>query len=47
MAKTKYQTIDTRTVEGIEKAEKLLNAGWKIGSVGFTTIQLWKKEEKK
>lgn len=47
MAKTKYQTIDTRNVEGIEKAEKLLNEDWKIGSVGFTTIQLWKKEEKK
>jgi hypothetical protein len=46
MAKVKYQTIDTRTVEGITKAEKLLNEDWKIGAVGFTTIQLWKKEEK-
>lgn len=43
MAKVKYQTVDTQTLEGLIKAEKLFNNGWKIGSVGFTTIQFWQK----
>jgi len=41
--KLKYQTVDTRTLDGIKKAEKLKANGWKIGSVGFTTIQFYKE----
>ena len=33
-----YKRIDTRTVEGIEKAEKLQAQGWKVVNVGFGSI---------
>lgn len=45
MAKFKYQTITIRTVDDLEKAEKLTEKGWKVELVGFETIQLFKKEE--
>ena len=41
--KTKYLTIDLRTMKGIEDAEMLLEEGWTIGSIGFYTIQFWKR----
>ena len=41
--KIKYKTVDTRTIAGLEKAERLLANGWIIGSVGFDTIQFYKK----
>lgn len=44
MAKIKYRTISTNTISEIEVAEKMLERGWIIGSVGLFTIQLYKKE---
>lgn len=43
--KTKYKTVDTSTMTGIKQAEALHSSGWKMGSVGFYTIQFYKKEE--
>ena len=40
--KAKYKTIDLRTIKGIKQAELLKSKGWKVGSVGFDTIQLYK-----
>ena len=41
--KIKYKTINTRTINGLETAERLLADGWIIGSVGFWTIQFYKE----
>jgi hypothetical protein len=41
--KIKYVTIDTRTVAGLKKAEALKAKGWVVGSVGLTTVQMYKK----
>ena len=41
--KLKYKTIDTRTVKGLRQAERLKAKGWKVASVGFHTIMLYKK----
>ncbi len=30
-----FKAVNLSTIEGIEKAEKLVNAGWKTGSVGL------------
>jgi len=45
--KINYRTIDTSTLRGLVLAERLQDRGWKIGSVGFSTVQLYleKKEE--
>lgn len=40
--KAKYTTIDLRTKKGFRKAEDLKSKGWKIVSVGFSTIQMIK-----
>ncbi len=42
--KIKYITIDTRTIEGLKKAEALKEKGWIVGSVGLNTIQMYKKQ---
>jgi len=40
--KVKHKTIDVSTIKGLKEAEKLKNKGWKIGSVGLFTVQLWR-----
>jgi len=40
--KLQYRTVDLRTLKGIKLAERLKANGWKIGSVGFYTLQLYK-----
>jgi len=45
MAKTKYKTVDLRTTKGFKQAERLKASGWTVGSVGFHTVQLHKKDE--
>ena len=39
----KYITVDTRTIKGIKKAERLKEKNWIIGSVGLWRIQFYKK----
>jgi len=39
----KYKSINTRTLTGLKKAERLKKQGWKIVSVGFETI-IFEKE---
>lgn len=39
----KYKTVDTRTLKGLEEAERLHANGWKIGSSGLDTIQFYKE----
>ena len=41
--KIKYKTIDISTQKGLHQAVILRSKGWKIGSTGFITIQLYKK----
>lgn len=36
----KFKTIDLRSIDGIQQAERLKRLGWNIISVGFTTIIL-------
>ena len=43
--KTKYIVIDLRNENGFRKGERLQRENWKIGSVGFSTIQIYKKGE--
>ena len=38
-----YRTINTRTIQGIQQAERLQRLGWTIGSEGFETIQFWRQ----
>ena len=45
--KTKYITIDLRTIKGFEKAERLQQQGWKIINVGWDDIQMFKEKDKK
>lgn len=40
--KIKYITVDTRTLKGLKRAERLKYNGWTVGSVGFYTIQFYK-----
>ena len=42
--KIKYKTIDLRSEKGFKEAEKLKVQGWKIGSIGFNTIQMYKEK---
>ncbi len=44
--KIKYKTVDTRSKKGLRKLEALQRKGWKIGSVGFYTIQFYKEVAK-
>ena len=46
VAKTEYRTIDLRTLEGFRQAELLVEEGWKVGSVGFHTVQLYRRTER-
>jgi hypothetical protein len=41
--KIKYKTLDLRFEENFDKAERLQARGWKIGSAGLYTIQLYKE----
>lgn len=43
--KAKYITVDLRTIRGFRKAENLKSKGWKITSVGFSTIQLMRSNK--
>lgn len=43
----KYQTVDTRTIKGLKKAERLKRNGWTVGSVGLWVIEFYKPIEKK
>lgn len=43
----KYKTVDTSTVEGLKRAERLVARGWKIISVGFWQLILEKEVKKK
>ena len=47
MAKITYKTIDTRTLDGLKKAERLHARGWAMVSVGLFKIQFYRKEETK
>lgn len=38
-----YQTADTSTIEGLEKAERLHLTGWKIIRTGLFLIQFERK----
>lgn len=42
--KFKYKTVSTRTLKGLKQAERLKNNGWKIGAVGWESIDFWKPE---
>ena len=44
--KVKYKTVDIRTVKGIEKAESLKAAGWKVNTHSPDTIQFYKENKK-
>jgi len=41
-----YKTIDLRSEKGFKEAEKLQKQGWKTGSVGLYTIQMYKDASK-
>jgi hypothetical protein len=43
--KIKYKTVDTRTLKGLKEAERLKMNNWEVGSIGFFTIQFYKKEK--
>ena len=43
--KIKYKTVDTSTLKGLEKAERLKNNGWTIFSVGLFIIKFYKQGE--
>ena len=43
--KVKYKRIDTWTLEGLKKAERLKAAGWVAYSAGFGVIDFYKKKE--
>jgi hypothetical protein len=42
-SKLEYRTINVRTLRGLKEAERLKAQGWTIGSVGFETIQFYKR----
>lgn len=42
-----YKTVNIRTLKGLRKAERLKEKGWKIGSVGFETIQFYRNKNLK
>lgn len=39
----KYKTFDLRKEKNFIRAEKLKEKGWKIGSIGFNTIELFEE----
>lgn len=39
----KYRIVDISTLKGLKRAEWYKAHGWIIGSVGFNTIQFYKK----
>lgn len=41
--KTEYRTVDTSTLEGLKKAERLKARGWTIARVGLFIIQFYRK----
>jgi hypothetical protein len=41
---TEYRTVDTRTVKGLEIAEKLRREGWSMGRVGPFTTQFYRRK---
>ena len=41
-----YILIDIRTIKGMDTAERLKRQGWKIISVGFTSLQFERKKSK-
>ena len=43
---TKYRRVDTSTLEGLKKAERLHRNGWKMDSVGLFIILFSKRKEK-
>ena len=40
----KYKTVDTTTLKGLKRAERLHAYGWKMIRVGLFSIQFEKKE---
>ena len=38
----KWKTVDTQTLRGLRRAERLKASGWEIDLVGFWTIQFYK-----
>jgi hypothetical protein len=44
--KTRYASVDTSTLKGLKKAERLHAQGWKIIRVGLFIIQFTKAEVK-
>jgi len=45
--KTKYETVSLRKADGFKRAEELQGKGWKVGSCGFDTVQLYFGAEEK
>jgi hypothetical protein len=41
----RYRTVDLRSERGFTESESLQKRGWKIGSVGFNTIQFFKRDK--
>ena len=39
-----YKTVDTRTLKGVREAERLKRQGWTQGSVGFHTIEYYRRK---
>jgi hypothetical protein len=40
-----YKTVSTRTLAGLEEAERLQTAGWKIINNGFYSVQFMREKE--
>jgi len=38
-----YRTIDTSTLKGLKRAERLQARGWTIGRVGLFLVQFYRK----
>ena len=41
-----FRLIKTDTIKGIEKAEWYQARGWRIATVGFNTVQLFRSKNK-
>ena len=41
--RTKYRTVDTSTLKGLQLAERLHTNGWKTARVGLFLIWFYKK----
>lgn len=42
-----YQSVDTSTEEGLQKAERLKRQGWDVYNVGFSTLQFQREKKEK